>query len=90
MRPRSSSAGRKAPAAVDRTNPLVLSMYVAREQHSGHDLMPETRTDFYSQVTEELLIRRRARQIASPETHPIIKRQRLAILGRIAAGNMLV
>src|SRR5262249_32849523 len=44
------------------TNPLVLSMYVAEDQVSGHALSPESRTEFYSKVIEELLIKRRSKQ----------------------------
>ncbi|WP_186294524.1 NACHT domain-containing protein, partial [Bradyrhizobium guangdongense] len=66
------------------TNPLILSMYVAQDQASDHQLTPESRSEFYKQVTEELLIRRRAKQIGPSETQMILRRQRERILGRIA------
>lgn len=37
-------------------NPLVLSMYVAEDQAQGNLVAPESRTEFYKKVTEELLI----------------------------------
>ena len=40
-------------------NPLVLSMYVAEHESSDSFIPPESRTDFYLRVTNELLIRRR-------------------------------
>jgi hypothetical protein len=66
------------------TNPLILSMYVAQDQTSGHQLTPESRSAFYKQVTEELLIRRRAKQLGPSDTQTVLRRQRERILGRIA------
>lgn len=70
------------------TNPLVLSMYVARDQASGQSLAPESRTDFYRQVVDELLIKRRAKQIGSDPMQALLREQRQRILGRIALDHL--
>jgi hypothetical protein len=73
------------------SNPLVLAMYVAEDQSGGTDertIIPETRTEFYSDVTEELMIRRRIRQVGSPESRTRLKQQREQIIGRIALDHM--
>jgi len=41
-------------------NPLVLAMYVARDQANRNNVTPESRTEFYESVSEELIYRRRA------------------------------
>jgi archaellum biogenesis ATPase FlaH len=66
------------------SNPLVLSMYVARDQAVGHSLAPESRSDFYSSVTEELLIKRRAVQVGAAPGQTVLRLQRQKILGKIA------
>jgi GTPase SAR1 family protein len=66
------------------SNPLVLSMYVAQDQIAGHPITPENRTEFYSRVVEELIIRRRAVQVGVVEAQAVIREQRQKILGRIA------
>ena len=71
-------------------NPLILSMYVAEDQASGHIQVPESRTEFYSKVKEELLIRRRQKQITGNMKAPAkLREQRELILGRIAYFHML-
>lgn len=66
-------------------NPLILSMYVAEDQASGGNIAPETRTEFYRKVTEELMIYRRLQQKSSAGySHTSLKEQRERILGRIA------
>lgn len=53
-------------------NPLILSMYVAREQLRLRKLIGNSRTEFFTLVCEELLIRRRLRQegdSATDRTH---------------------
>ena len=70
------------------TNPLILSMYVAQDQASGHRLAPKSRTDFYLQITEELLIRRRAKQIGASDAQALLRRQRQRILGQIALEHL--
>jgi predicted NACHT family NTPase len=44
------------------SNPLVLSMYVASDQEKRNLVAPESRTEFYKKVTEELMIKRRLAQ----------------------------
>ena len=71
-------------------NPLILSMYVAEYGGSEASFIPETRTEFYSRVTEELLIRRRLRQKAGTTLAASkLKEQRERILGRLALKHML-
>jgi hypothetical protein len=43
-------------------NPLVLAMYVARDQATLDSVAPESRTEFYNSVVEELIYFRRAGQ----------------------------
>jgi hypothetical protein len=71
------------------SNPLVLSMYVADDQSAGHLLAPETRTEFYSKVTEELIIRRRLQQIGPAIGTTKLREQRERILGRLAYEHLL-
>jgi NACHT domain len=71
------------------TNPLVLSMYVAEDQLTGHPLVPESRTDFYARVAEELLIRRRASQVGAPAGVLKIREDRAKVLGRLALEHLL-
>jgi hypothetical protein len=71
------------------SNPLVLSMYVAQDQTSDHPITPESRTDFYSRVIEELMIRRRAVQVGVIEAQAVVREQRQKILGRIAYEHLL-
>jgi hypothetical protein len=67
------------------TNPLILSMYVAMDQHAAKKgLTPETRARFYESVTEELIIRRRASQLGKIENLKVIRTQRYRTLGAIA------
>jgi hypothetical protein len=72
------------------TNPLVLAMYVALDQHAPDPAaLPETRTSFYSEVVEELLVRRRRRQLGAGSGRAALLRQREAILGRLAFAHLL-
>jgi hypothetical protein len=71
------------------TNPLVLAMYVAERQFGTDPLTPESRTDFYRRVLEELLIKRRVRQTGSPPALSKLREQREQILGRLAYDHML-
>ncbi len=70
------------------TNPLVLSMYVAQDQASGYQIAPDSRTEFYSKVVDELLIRRRAKQLGSIEAQAIVRDQRQRILGSLALDHL--
>jgi hypothetical protein len=71
------------------TNPLVLAMYVADYQATGETLIPDTRTEFYSSVTEELLIKRRLRQTGTTAAKSTLRDLRERILGSIALAHLL-
>jgi hypothetical protein len=71
------------------SNPLILSMYVAEDQTAQHLVAPESRTEFYKRVTEELVIRRRLQQIGATAAHTKLREQREQILGRLAFEHML-
>jgi|SRR5215217_1243129 len=63
------------------SNPLVLSMYVAEDQISTENVSPESRTQFYKKVTEELIIKRRLKQKTSiANSYTSLKEQRERIL----------
>ena len=67
------------------SNPLILSMYVAEDQISKGNVSPESRTQFYKKVTEELIIKRRLMQKSSISvSYSALKEQRENILGKIA------
>lgn len=71
------------------SNPLVLSMYVAEDQNSKGNVSPESRTQFYKKITEELIIKRRLMQKSSiPGAYSSLKEQRERILGRIAYSHL--
>jgi hypothetical protein len=70
------------------TNPLVLSMYVAQDQIGGNQIAPDSRTEFYSKVAEELLIKRRAKQIGALNAQAVVREQRLRILGKLAFDHL--
>ncbi len=70
------------------SNPLVLAMYVASDVEGRHDGgAPDTRTAFYSNVVEELLVRRRSRQLGG-QARSMLREQRETILGRLARDNI--
>ncbi len=71
------------------SNPLILSMYVAEDQAAGHIVAPETRTEFYSKVIEELLIRRRLQQTGPTVATSKLREQRQRILGQLAYEHLL-
>jgi hypothetical protein len=71
------------------SNPLILSMYVADDQAAGHVVAPETRTEFYSKVTEELIIRRRLQQTGPAIATSTLREQRQRILGTLAYEHLL-
>ena len=70
-------------------NPLILSMYVAENQASSHLVAPDSRTEFYSKVTAELLTQRRLRQAGPRLGHSKLREQRERILGALALDHML-
>lgn len=71
-------------------SPLVLAMYVVAHDKMLDDAsaLPETRTDFYDQILEELLIARRGRQLGGTTARRALRDQREAILGRLAWQNL--
>lgn len=71
------------------SNPLVLSMYVAEVEASGEEVAPDTRTGFYTKVTEELLILRRSKQIGPGVARDTLREQRERILGTLAYQHLL-
>lgn len=71
------------------TNPLVLAMYVADRQSGSDPITPDSRTDFYKRVLEELLIKRRLRQIGIEPAVGKLREQRERILGKLAYDHIL-
>ncbi len=69
-------------------NPLVLSMYVAHDQAGASGGVPDSRTAFYSTVSDELLVARRSRQMGTT-ARTTLREQREAILGHLALENLL-
>ncbi|MET9629991.1 NACHT domain-containing protein [Lentzea sp. NPDC006480] len=69
--------------------PLILAMYVATDQITGGEELPETRPDFYRAVTDELLVRRRGRQLGLTTGLNLLRRNRQQILGRLALEHLL-
>lgn len=70
-------------------NPLVLSMFVAEAQNAGLVLVPDSRTDFYNKITDELLYRRRIAQLQAVGNQTLLKKERYSILGQICYEHML-
>ena len=71
------------------SNPLVLSMYAADVQAAGFEFAPETRTEFYAKVTDELLVKRRVRQVEQVASRAKLKEERERILGTLAYEHLL-
>ncbi len=71
------------------TNPLILAMYVAERQSGADPVTPESRTDFYRRVLDELLIKRRLRQTGPTPAPGKLREQRERILGRLAYDHLL-
>ena len=69
-------------------NPLVLAMYVAQDQVGG-DIKPDTRTEFYAQVTEELIVKRRFRQTGEITARTKLQEQREQVLGNLAYYHLM-
>ncbi|MCO1659191.1 NACHT domain-containing protein [Pseudonocardia humida] len=70
------------------TNPLILSMYVVNFQRASSIDLPDTRTSFYSDVSSEFLIMRRARQWSLRSARVARIEQREGIFGSIALENL--
>ncbi len=71
------------------SNPLVLAMYVAQDVGFEAGAPPESRTAFYKQVVEELLIKRRIKQIGANRVVDTVRTQREGILGQLTLEHML-
>lgn len=71
------------------SNPLVLAMYVANDQSAGEGEVPESRTDFYRSVVDELLALRRRRQEVVRAPSRALREQREEILGELAFDNLV-
>lgn len=71
------------------TNPLALSMFVARDQQTDGAVSPETRTEFYASLTDELLVNRRFRREENAVGRQRLRRTREQILGRICLEHLL-
>lgn len=69
-------------------NPLILSMYINDYTRLHEAELPDTRTEFYKSVVDELVIRRRARQLNDRAGRRAKRSDRLAVLGRIAFENL--
>jgi len=69
--------------------PLILAMYVATDQLTGGESLPETRPDFYKAVTDELLVRRSGRQMGLTTGLDMLRRNRQRILGHLALAHIL-
>ncbi|MCR6482601.1 NACHT domain-containing protein [Amycolatopsis sp. OK19-0408] len=69
--------------------PLILAMYVATDQITGGEGLPETRPDFYRAVVDELLVRRWGRQLGLTTGLNVLRRTRRQVLGRIALEHLL-
>lgn len=69
-------------------NPLVLSMYVASDQSPASGGVPDSRSTFYNQVADELLVVRRSRQLGTT-ARTTLREQRESILGNLALENLL-
>ncbi len=70
------------------TNPLVLSMYVANDERGNSQVVPETRSEFYRLVVDELLVFRRTRGGAIGPGLGALKRERQSVLGAIAFSHL--
>ena len=71
------------------SNPLVLAMYVAEDQSAGHLVAPESRTEFYKKVTDELIIQRRMQQLGPTAAHATLREQRERLLGKVSYEHMM-
>lgn len=71
------------------TTPLILAMYVAHHQASDHEIPPESRTEFYERITDELLFRRRVRANSPPAGQKVVRELRSKVLGQIAYQHLI-
>ena len=71
------------------TNPLALSMFVARDQQTEGTDLPETRSRFYESLLEELIVNRRSRGEGLPAGRQRLRDARRAVLGPVCLGHLL-
>lgn len=70
------------------SNPLILAMYVAHDQAQGGSRTPDSRTEFYRRVTEELVKFRRARGSKANRVPARRASDWMRFLGRIALDHL--
>jgi hypothetical protein len=70
-------------------NPLALSMFVARYEQTESAISPETRSEFYASLVEELLVNRRARSEQETVGRQRLRNARESILGEVCLGHLL-
>jgi hypothetical protein len=72
------------------TNPLVLAMYTANYRSVAFESdLPDTRAEFYQAVVDELLVKRRSRQLSDRTGRLARRDDRYRIFGQIAYDNLL-
>jgi hypothetical protein len=71
------------------TNPLALSMFVARDQQTEGTDLPETRSRFYESLLDELIVNRRSRGEGLPAGRQRLRDARRAVLGRVCLEHLL-
>jgi hypothetical protein len=71
------------------TNPLALSMFVARDQQTEGTDLPETRSRFYESLLEELIVNRRSRGEGLPAGRQRLRDARRAVLGPVCLEHLL-
>jgi hypothetical protein len=81
---------RSLPSLTDMcTNPLALSMFVARDQQTEGIVSPETRSEFYAALVDELLVNRRIRREEDSAGRLRLRELRGDILGTACLGHLL-
>ena len=70
-------------------NPLALAMFVARDQQTAGAQLPDTRTEFYASLVDELLVNRRLRREEAAFGRQRLREARENVLGRACLGHLL-
>jgi hypothetical protein len=71
------------------TNPLALSMLVAQDQQTETSLSPETRSEFYAALVDELIVNRRLRAEQVAIGRQRLRADRSQILGEACLSHLL-
>jgi len=71
------------------SNPLILAMYVAEEQIDDGIPPPNSRTEFFKSVVDELILKRRLKQTGAVSARAALEEQREEILGELALEHLL-